>query len=156
MRAQTGAGLGAALPQHARAAVGWWLFGSAAAVLVMVGVGGVTRLTRSGLSMTEWKFTGERWPSSQACRVVYCLLDPQRSDIFDSSREAAMPCEAWPWIDSPGEKASRHLSLAWLSALVYLLLAGLESQIFEDMRLAFRKSGMRSLPNTRRRPSTSA
>lgn len=66
VRTQAGAGLGAALPQHARAAVGWWLFGSAAAVLVMVGIGGVTRLTRSGLSMTEWKFTGERWPGSQA------------------------------------------------------------------------------------------
>lgn len=63
---QAQAGLGAALPAHARNAVGWWLFGSAAAVLVMIGIGGLTRLTRSGLSMTEWKFTGERWPSSQA------------------------------------------------------------------------------------------
>jgi hypothetical protein len=25
----------------------------------MVVIGGVTRLTRSGLSMTDWKFTGE-------------------------------------------------------------------------------------------------
>ncbi len=56
------------LPPHARDAVGWWLLGSAAAVFVMIGIGGVTRLTRSGLSMTEWKFTGERWPSSQARR----------------------------------------------------------------------------------------
>ena len=70
-------GLGAALPQHARTAVGWWLFGSAAAVLVMVGIGGVTRLTRSGLSMTEWKFTGERWPGSQVRCVAHCVLDPQ-------------------------------------------------------------------------------
>jgi cytochrome c oxidase assembly protein subunit 15 len=31
----------------------------------MVVVGGVTRLTRSGLSMTDWKFTGERYPRSQ-------------------------------------------------------------------------------------------
>jgi len=30
----------------------------------MVVLGGVTRLTRSGLSMTEWKFTGEAPPSS--------------------------------------------------------------------------------------------
>ncbi|CAG9462943.1 unnamed protein product [Pedinophyceae sp. YPF-701] len=32
----------------------------------MVVLGGVTRLTRSGLSMTDWKFTGERPPSTEA------------------------------------------------------------------------------------------
>ncbi|KAI8465786.1 MAG: cytochrome oxidase assembly [Monoraphidium minutum] len=32
----------------------------------MVVLGGVTRLTRSGLSMTEWKLTGERAPRTQA------------------------------------------------------------------------------------------
>lgn len=35
-------------------AVGWWLFGSAAAVYLMIVVGGITRLTQSGLSMVEW------------------------------------------------------------------------------------------------------
>lgn len=43
---------------HARNAVGTWLFVSAAWVFSMVVLGGVTRLTRSGLSMTDWKFTG--------------------------------------------------------------------------------------------------
>ncbi|CAI0409949.1 unnamed protein product [Linum tenue] len=42
---------------HARKMVGIWLFGSAAWVFSMVILGGVTRLTRSGLSMTDWKFT---------------------------------------------------------------------------------------------------
>lgn len=36
-------------------AVGWWLLLVAAAVLVQVGLGGITRLTDSGLSITEWK-----------------------------------------------------------------------------------------------------
>lgn len=36
-------------------AVGWWLLAVAAAVLVQVGLGGITRLTDSGLSITEWK-----------------------------------------------------------------------------------------------------
>ena len=31
----------------------------------MVVLGGVTRLTRSGLSMTDWKFSGERPPRTQ-------------------------------------------------------------------------------------------
>ena len=41
-----------------------WLGGCSAWVFSMVVVGGVTRLTRSGLSMTDWKFTGERYPRS--------------------------------------------------------------------------------------------
>lgn len=36
-------------------AVGWWLLLVAAAVMVQVGLGGITRLTDSGLSITEWK-----------------------------------------------------------------------------------------------------
>lgn len=33
----------------------WWLFGIAAIVVAMVVVGGATRLTQSGLSITEWQ-----------------------------------------------------------------------------------------------------
>ncbi|XP_062081401.1 cytochrome c oxidase assembly protein COX15-like [Humulus lupulus] len=44
--------------------VGIWLFGSAAWVFSMVVLGGVTRLTRSGLSMTDWKFSGGLPPLS--------------------------------------------------------------------------------------------
>ncbi|KAK7275480.1 hypothetical protein RIF29_16599 [Crotalaria pallida] len=49
---------------HAQKAVGIWLFGSAAWVFSMVVLGGITRLTRSGLSMTDWKFTGNLPPLS--------------------------------------------------------------------------------------------
>lgn len=38
-----------------RRAVGVWLLALAAAVLVQVALGGITRLTDSGLSITEWK-----------------------------------------------------------------------------------------------------
>ena len=38
-----------------RRAVGTWLLLMAVAVLVQVGLGGITRLTDSGLSITEWK-----------------------------------------------------------------------------------------------------
>ncbi|RZC27474.1 Cytochrome c oxidase assembly protein COX15 isoform B [Glycine soja] len=49
---------------RAQKLVGIWLFGSAAWVFSMVVLGGLTRLTRSGLSMTEWKFTGTLPPFS--------------------------------------------------------------------------------------------
>lgn len=44
-----------------------WLFGVAAMVLVMVAVGGITRLTESGLSITKWEpITGALPPLSDA------------------------------------------------------------------------------------------
>ena len=45
--------------------VALWLFGCSGLVFGMVILGGVTRLTRSGLSMTDWKFVGSRPPMSQ-------------------------------------------------------------------------------------------
>ncbi|CAH9111488.1 unnamed protein product [Cuscuta europaea] len=55
---------------HAQKVVGIWLFASAAWVFSMVVLGGVTRLTRSGLSMTDWKFTGSLPPLSDEEWVV--------------------------------------------------------------------------------------
>uniref|UniRef100_A0A0D9X9A8 Cytochrome c oxidase assembly protein COX15 n=1 Tax=Leersia perrieri TaxID=77586 RepID=A0A0D9X9A8_9ORYZ len=49
---------------QAQKAIGIWLFGCAAWVFCLVILGGVTRLTRSGLSMTDWKFTGSLPPMS--------------------------------------------------------------------------------------------
>ncbi|XVE50936.1 hypothetical protein DITRI_Ditri01bG0203200 [Diplodiscus trichospermus] len=49
---------------RAQKMVGIWLFGSAAGVFSMVVLGGVAQLTRSGLSMTDWKFTGRLPPLS--------------------------------------------------------------------------------------------
>ncbi len=47
-------------------AVRWWLFAVAALIAIMVLVGGATRLTESGLSITEWKpLTGALPPLSQ-------------------------------------------------------------------------------------------
>lgn len=38
-----------------RQSVAWWLFGVSAMVLGMIALGGLTRLTESGLSMVDWK-----------------------------------------------------------------------------------------------------
>eukprot|EP00250_Pteridium_aquilinum_P010977 c19760_g1_i1 orf=330-1700(-) len=49
---------------EAQKQVGLWLFGCSAWVFSMVIIGGVTRLTKSGLSMTDWKFMGSFPPMS--------------------------------------------------------------------------------------------
>jgi heme a synthase len=58
-----------ALPDRASRdrAVRWWLLAVAALIAIMVLVGGATRLTESGLSITEWKpVTGVLPPLSEA------------------------------------------------------------------------------------------
>lgn len=45
-------------------AVGWWLAGCAGMCVGAVVLGGVTRLTESGLSMTDWNLVGRPPPSS--------------------------------------------------------------------------------------------
>jgi len=48
------------------APVAKWILGTSAAVVGMVHVGGVTRLTKSGLSMTDWKPLGSLPPTNDA------------------------------------------------------------------------------------------
>lgn len=44
--------------------VGVWIMGCGATVFGMVVLGGVTRLTHSGLSMTEWRLQGTKYPAT--------------------------------------------------------------------------------------------
>ena len=54
------------LPVLSSPGVGGWLMGSAGLVFAVIVVGGVTRLTESGLSITEWKpITGTIPPLNQ-------------------------------------------------------------------------------------------
>ncbi|KAF2434229.1 electron transfer protein 1, mitochondrial precursor [Tothia fuscella] len=54
-------------PETSDGAVAYWLLGSAASVFGIVIFGGLTRLTESGLSITEWKpVTGSRPPMNEA------------------------------------------------------------------------------------------
>jgi len=57
--------LAAGLNERHRKQLAVWLGVCSGWVFSMVVLGGVTRLTRSGLSMTDWKFSGERPPRTQ-------------------------------------------------------------------------------------------
>ncbi|KAF1828505.1 electron transfer protein 1, mitochondrial precursor [Decorospora gaudefroyi] len=54
-------------PETTSKSVAYWLLGSAASVFGIVVFGGLTRLTESGLSITEWRpVTGSLWPMNEA------------------------------------------------------------------------------------------
>ncbi|KAG4065823.1 hypothetical protein HA402_012501 [Bradysia odoriphaga] len=52
-------------PVKSKKIVGYWLLGCSGMVFTAVVLGGVTRLTESGLSMVNWKLLGERWPKTE-------------------------------------------------------------------------------------------
>uniref|UniRef100_A0A060SZ01 ARAD1C04840p n=1 Tax=Blastobotrys adeninivorans TaxID=409370 RepID=A0A060SZ01_BLAAD len=63
---ETNAGKKRGLPMNSSNTVGYWLVGSAGLVFGIVVLGGLTRLTESGLSITEWKpVTGALPPMNQ-------------------------------------------------------------------------------------------
>ena len=78
--------LGKGLSPGARKAIFLWLGGCAGWVFSMVILGGMTRLTRSGLSMTDWKFTGERAPKSQVQSLPSPLGGQPESQAVDVIR----------------------------------------------------------------------
>ncbi|XP_066149487.1 heme A synthase COX15 [Euwallacea fornicatus] len=51
--------------QKSQKTVGYWLMTCSGMVFVAVVLGGVTRLTESGLSMVTWKLLGEKLPKTQ-------------------------------------------------------------------------------------------
>lgn len=61
----SGTAAAAAVAEPVSRAVGWWLIGTAGSVFGMVVLGGVTRLTRSGLSMVDWRPQGRWLPQTE-------------------------------------------------------------------------------------------
>ncbi|QZD90841.1 COX15/CtaA family protein [Qipengyuania aurantiaca] len=82
-----------------------WLFAVAALVVIIVTVGGITRLTESGLSITEWKpLLGALPPMSEADWQAEFGLYKQIPEYTQINGPAGMDLEAfksiywWEWI----------------------------------------------------------
>jgi cytochrome c oxidase assembly protein subunit 15 len=93
----TDLGLPGALPDRDRLALRRWLMASIIAVFFAVAVGGITRLTESGLSITEWKpVSGAMPPSSDAAWEVE--LEKFRQIPQASSTHAGITMSEFKWI----------------------------------------------------------
>ncbi len=76
-----------------------WLFAVAALVLTMVAVGGITRLTESGLSITEWKpVTGALPPLSEADWLAEFELYKTTGEYRNVTGPAGMDLAAFKFI----------------------------------------------------------
>ena len=123
-------------------AVSHWLWSVAALVLLMVVVGGATRLTESGLSITEWKpLTGVVPPLTHAGWVEafdkYKQI-PQYSELFpDMDLGRFQTIFLWEWTH---RLIGRLLGVALVVPLAVFWLRGMLSQ-----KLKWQMSGVVAL-----------
>jgi heme a synthase len=112
-------------PTHARA-IRLWLYAVAALVLAMVLVGGATRLTESGLSITEWKpVMGVVPPLSesawQAAFEKYQAIPQYRAMNSGMSLEAFKTIYWWEWTH---RLLGRVIGAAYLLPFLFFLARG--------------------------------
>ncbi len=122
------------ISQESNKVVGLWLFSIAAMVLIMVVLGGLTRLTGSGLSMVDWRpITGWLPPlTTESWQAVFDLYkqSPQYHQInFDMNLSEFQNIF---WLEFFHRLWGRIIGLAFGLPLIYFLLRG---WITKSMRL---------------------
>jgi cytochrome c oxidase assembly protein subunit 15 len=107
-------------------AVGLWLLGIAAMVLIMVALGGATRLTGSGLSIMEWRpLTGWFPPLSEA--EWQRLFDLYRTIPQYAAVNAGMGLAGFKeifWLEYLHRLWGKLIGVAFLGGFIALLLLG--------------------------------
>ena len=105
-----------------------WLFVVAGLVLVMIAVGGITRLTESGLSITEWKpVTGALPPLSEEAWLAEFELYKTTGEYQSVSGPAGMDLAAfkfiyfWEWFH---RLLGRIIGLAFALPLAWYWIKG--------------------------------
>jgi heme a synthase len=110
-----------------RKALAAWLFSLCAMVFVMVVLGGLTRLTESGLSMVDWKpLTGWLPPLTEAeWRAVFAQYQtsPEYKQINEGMTLAGF--KSIFWLEYVHRQWGRLIGVAFVVPLAIFLLAGL-------------------------------
>lgn len=111
--------------QGARGLVRGWLMALFALVVVMIVVGGLTRLTDSGLSITEWKpVTGALPPMSEAAWTAE--LEKYRAIPEYQLQNKGMTLSEFKviyWWEWGHRQLGRVIGLVWAAGFVYFLAA---------------------------------
>ncbi len=134
-----------AADRRSRRMVARWLFGVAGMILVMVVLGGVTRLTGSGLSIMEWApVTGVLPPLNQAdWQKLFDLYQqiPQYALLHDGFGLAGFKQIFWlEWLH---RLWGRLIGLAFLGPLIWLWATGrIERKLLPRLVLLFVLGGL--------------
>ncbi|KAL8551802.1 hypothetical protein ACS0TY_000744 [Phlomoides rotata] len=121
----------------AQEAVGTWLFVSAAWLYSMVVLGGVSRLAKSGLSMTDWKFTGQ----SNDDWLIEFEKYKQSSEYKRRNKEISLDdFKFMYWMEYAHHLWGRALGIMFVVPFSYFLSKG-----YITRRLGLRLSGLFAL-----------
>jgi heme a synthase len=118
-------GMIAARSQGARGGIRLWLIGLFLLVAVMIAVGGMTRLTDSGLSITEWKPVTGALPPMDAAAWYAEFVRYQATDEFKLQNAAMTLAEFksiywWEW---GHRQLGRVIGLVWALGFAGFALA---------------------------------
>jgi len=106
--------------------IAWWLLFVCAMIFAMVVLGGVTRLTSSGLSMTEWKpITGWLPPLTEAAWMAEFERYKTFPEYLKINR--GMDLEGFKgifWFEYSHRVLGRTIGLAYLLPFLFFLLRG--------------------------------
>lgn len=126
--------------------VGYWLIGMSGLVAGMVSVGGITRLTRSGLSMTDWKLQGTLPPMT----AEEWNIEFERYKQFPEWQQRKnMTMDEFKWIffwEYGHRMMGRSLGFAFAGPLMYFGLRGMiPRHMYGRMALLFSLGGTQGL-----------
>src|SRR5215469_15797870 len=123
-----------------RRRVALWLFAVAGMVLVMIVLGGVTRLTGSGLSIMEWApFAGALPPLSDAeWQRLYRLYQQIPQYVLVNEGLGLDGFKQIFWLEWVHRLWGRLIGLAFLGPLLWFWLAGrIERRLWSGLALLF-------------------
>jgi len=111
-------------PTHYRA-MAWWLYGCCGMVFGMVALGGITRLTGSGLSMVEWKPTGIMPPTTAEAWEEEFRKYKQFPEYQKHNNDLSMSDFQWIWFMEWGHRmAGRATGMVFGLPLLYFGFKG--------------------------------
>jgi len=127
-------------PNRQERLIGWWLALSAAMVFVMIVIGGVTRLTESGLSIVEWQpLIGALPPLSQAHWQE--LFDKYRQFPEYQKINAGMTLAEFKgifWLEYIHRLWGRLIGLVFALPAIYFFIKGwLRGQLLGQVAILF-------------------
>ena len=125
-RARPAGGLIDSATTGARGAVRIWLLGIFALVVLMIVVGGLTRLTDSGLSITEWRpVTGALPPMSDAdWQAVFEKYRETPEFRIQNGRMGLEEFRSIFWWEWGHRQLGRVIGLVWAAGFLFFWLAG--------------------------------
>ena len=110
--------------------VSWWLFGCAGMVFGMVALGGVTRLTGSGLSMVEWKPAGILPPLTRAGWQDEFDKYKQFPEYQRHDDSLTLEHFRWIWLMEWGHRmAGRATGIVFAAPLLYFSARGIVQRV---------------------------